>query len=159
MQHIPPFLEEHILVHWLLILVASLKGMMPPLYRQWGSLFRWIGAFCIREIDYLVLLSDMGVTYSFHSPPFCLALPTMTQFHDWLHSSWGSLSASINGYRCCFLCLMYMFLPRSAAKSHYLWSSLSFVDAPVDVHGRSHNFPFFHPREALLVSHQVTTLP
>ena len=35
----------------------------------------------------------------------------------------------------------------------------SSVDASVDIHGRSHNFPFFHPREALLVGHQVTTLP
>ena len=56
-------------------------------------------------------------------PPFYLALPTMTQFCDWLHSSWGSLSASINGYRHCSLCLMYVFLPKSAAKSCYLWSS------------------------------------
>ena len=36
---------------------------------------------------------------------------------------------------------------------------LSSVDALVDVHSRSHNFPFFHPREALLVGHQVTALP
>ena len=36
---------------------------------------------------------------------------------------------------------------------------LSSVDASVDVHGRSHNFPFFHPREALLVGHWVTALP
>ena len=36
---------------------------------------------------------------------------------------------------------------------------LSSVDAPVDVHGRSCNFPFIHPREALLVSCQVTALP
>ena len=35
----------------------------------------------------------------------------------------------------------------------------SSVDAPVDVHGRSCNFPFFHPREALLVGHQVASLP
>ena len=57
------------------------------------------------------------------NPPFSLVLPTVTQFHDWLHSSWGSLSASINRYRCHSFCLMYMFLLRSAAKSHYLWSS------------------------------------
>ena len=71
----------------------------------------------------IVTLPVMGVTYSFHSPHFCLALPTMTQFHDWLHSSWGSLSASINWHQCCSLCLMYGFLPRSAATSYYLWSS------------------------------------
>ena len=65
----------------------------------------------------------MGVTYLFHSPHFCLALPTVTQFCDWSHSSWGSLSASINGYRHHSLCLTYVFLPRSAVTSHYLWSS------------------------------------
>ena len=36
---------------------------------------------------------------------------------------------------------------------------LSSVDAPVDMHGRSCNFPFFHPREALLVGCRVTILP
>ena len=110
-------------MHWLLFLVAFLEGMMPPLYRQWGSLVMWVGAFCIREADYPVLLSGMGVTYPFHSPGICLALPTVTQFHDWLHSSWVSLSTSVNGYRCHSLCLMCMFLPMPAAKSHYLWSS------------------------------------
>ena len=108
---------------WLLILVSSLEGMKPPFYRQRGSLFRGVGAFCIREVDYIVILPDTGVTYPFHSSPFCLALPTMTQFHDWSHSSCGSLSASINGYRHHSLCLTYVFLLRSAATSHYLWSS------------------------------------
>ena len=56
-------------------------------------------------------------------PPFYLVLPTMTQFCDWSHSSWGSLSASINGHQCCSLCLMYVFLLRSAATLCYLWSS------------------------------------
>ena len=35
----------------------------------------------------------------------------------------------------------------------------SSVDAPVDVQSPSHNFPFFHPREALLVGCWVTALP
>ena len=109
-------------MYWLLILVASLKGIMPPLYRQWGSLFRWIEAFCVWEADYLVLISNTGLFFHF-TPPFCLALPTMTLFCDWSHSSWGSLSASVNGYRCHSLCLTYVSLPRSAAKSHCLWSS------------------------------------
>ena len=64
-----------------------------------------------------------GLLTHFTPPCFCLALPTMTHFCDWLHSSWGSLSASINGHQCHSLCLMYMFLPRSAATLHYLWSS------------------------------------
>ena len=86
-------------------------------------------------------------------------MPAMTQFHDWLHSSWGSLSTSINGYRCHSLCLMYVFLPRSAAKSCYLWSSPilcgSFGKCPQQKLQLPH---FFHPREALLVGHWVTTL-
>ena len=108
---------------WLSILVTSLEGMEPPLYRQQGSLFRWVGAFCIREVDHIVILPDMGVTYPFHSPHFCLVLPTVTQFCDWLHCFWGSLSASINGHGHHSLCLTYVFLPKSTATSHYLWSS------------------------------------
>ena len=57
------------------------------------------------------------------TPPFCLALPTVTLFSDWSHSSLGSLTASINGYRCHSLCLTYVFLLKFAAKSLYLWSS------------------------------------
>ena len=34
----------------------------------------------------------------------------------------------------------------------------SLVDASVDVHRRSHNFPFFNLREALLVGHWATAL-
>ena len=99
-------------------------GMKPPLYRQQGSLFQWLGAFCIREVNrcYHSSLHGGYLPISLH-PLFCLALPTMTQFHEWLHSSWGSLSASINGHWCHSICLTYMFLPRSAATSHYLRSS------------------------------------
>ena len=35
----------------------------------------------------------------------------------------------------------------------------SSVDASLDIPGRSHNFPFFHARKALLVGHWVTALP
>ena len=41
---------------------------MPLLNNQCGYLFRWVGAFCIREADYFILHSDTGVTYPFHSP-------------------------------------------------------------------------------------------
>ena len=101
-----------------------MEGMMPPLYRRQGSLFWWVGAFCITEVDKCCCSSWHEGYITVSLPPcFYLALPTMTHFHDWLHSSLGSLSASINRHRCCSLCLMYMFLPRSAATSHYLWSS------------------------------------
>ena len=35
----------------------------------------------------------------------------------------------------------------------------SSVDAPVDIHGRSHSFPLIHPREAFLVWHWVIARP
>ena len=70
----------------------------------------------------------------------------------------GSLSASINGYRHhpSALC---MCSSRDLQPNH-LTCGLhpSSVDAPVDVHNPSHNFPFFHPWEASLVGHWVTTL-
>ena len=98
-------------------------GHGATLHRWQGSLLRWAGAFHISEVDYFVVPPDTGFAYPFHSPHFCLALPTMTQFCHWSHSSWGSLSASVNGHRCHSLCLMYVFLRRSAATSCYLWSS------------------------------------
>ena len=134
--------------------------MKPPLYRWQGSLFWWVEVFCMRAVrQALSFLLTLGVLTHFTSPSFCLALPTMTQFHEWSHSLWGSLSASINRHWCCSLCLLHMFFLRSAAASHFLRSSPVFCDAPVDIHGWSHNFPFIHPREALLVGHWVTTLP
>ena len=121
-------------------------------------LFRWVGAFHIREVDYLVLLSDIGVTYPFH-PPFCLALPTMTQFCDWSHSSWvhyppASMGIDIIPSALC-MCSFQGLQP-----SHITCGlHPSSLDAPVDIHCRSHNFPFFYPREALLVGQWVTSLP
>ena len=78
---------------------------------------------CQRGRQMLSFLLTQGLLTHFPPLHFCLVLPTMTQFHDCLHSSWGSLSASINGHRHHSLCLMYVFLLRSAATSHYLWSS------------------------------------
>ena len=52
-----------------------------------------------------------------------------------------------------------MFL-QSLQPNHFTCGLLpSSVVTPVDVHDPSHNFPFFHPREALLVGRWVTTLP
>ena len=101
----------------------------------------------------------MGITYPFHSPHFCLALLNMIQFCDWSHSSWGSLSASINGHWCHSLYLTYIFLPRSAATSHYLWSSPVLDGCSGRCPWQKLQLPVFHPREALLVGHWVTTLP
>ena len=107
--------------------------------------------------------------------PFHLVLPTMTQFHNWSHSSWGSLSASINGYRRHSLCLMYMFLLRSAAKSCYLWSSpvlsgcsgrcpwqklqLPIFPPQGSFTGRSWHPPFSSPTEVVLHGVGLVHLP
>ena len=82
---------------------------------------------------------------------FCLVLPTMTQFSGWSHSSWDSLSTSINRYRRHSLCLMYVFLLRSAATSHYLWSSPILSKCSGRHPQQKPQLPIFHPKEALLV--------
>ena len=102
----------------------------------------------------------MGVTCLVSLPPLlCLDLPTMTQYCEWLHSSWASLSTSINRHWHHSLCLTYMFLPRSAATSHYLRYSPILSGCSGRWPWQKQQLPIFHPREALLVGHQVTTLP
>ena len=45
------------------------KDMKPPLYGQQGSLYVWVGVFCIREVDvYLSLLLTQRDTYLLHPP-------------------------------------------------------------------------------------------
>ena len=101
-----------------------MEDMKPPLYRWRGSLCWWVEAFHIREVDRCCHSSlHRGYLPVSLPPVLCLALPTVTQFYEWSHSSWGSLSTSINVHWCHSLCLMYVFLPRSAATSHYLRSS------------------------------------
>ena len=87
----------------------------------------------------------MGVTSPFHSPHFHLALPAMTQFSEW--------------YRHCPSALRTC--PFQGLQPNHFTSGLhpSSVDVPVDIQGTSCNFPFFHPREALLVGCRVTALP
>ena len=120
-----------------------------------------VGAFCIRVAGSLAFPLQHGGYLPISLPPFYfyLALPAMTQFSEWQHSSSGPLSTSINGYRR---------LPSALCTCSFqgLQPSLftcglhpSSVDALVDIHSPSHNFPFFHPREALLVGHWVTALP
>ena len=102
---------------------------MPPLYRWLGFLFRWVGAFCIRKADYLVILSDMGVTYPFHSPHF------IWPYLPWPSSMIGCIPLGV----------------------HYPPASMGIDLIPSALCTRSfqslqpnHNFPFSHPREALL---------
>ena len=108
----------------------------------------------------LSFLLTQGLLTHFTSPPLlCLALPTMTQFCEWLHSLWGSLSASINRHWCCSLHLMYVFLLRSAATSHYLRSSPILSGCSSRCPWQKSQLPIFPPQESLLVGHWVTALP
>ena len=92
-------------------------------------------------------------------PPFCLAFSTMAQFSEWLHSTWGSLSTSVNRHRHHSLCLCMCSF--QGLQPHHLTCGLhpSSVDALADVHGRIHNFPLIQPSKALLVCHWMITLP
>ena len=106
-----------------------------------------------------ILHSDMGLLTHFTPPILILALPAVTQFSEWQPSSIGSLSASINGYRHHPSALHTC--SSGVQQPNHLTCGLhpSSVDAPVDIHNPSCNFPFFHPWEALLVGHRVSTLP
>ena len=123
-----------------------MEGMKPPLYRWWGSLFWWVGTFHVREVDKCCHSSWHWLLTHFTPPCFSLALPTVTQFHDCLHSSWGSLSASINRHQCHSLCLAYIFLPRSAATSCYLWSSPILSGCSSRCPWQNLQLPFFPPQ-------------
>ena len=165
---LPPFLEEHVFMLWLLVLVSpvsgfsssSVEGMKPPLNRQQGSLFWWVGVFCIRKVDRHCHSSWHGGYLPISLPP-CFVWPCLL---------WPS---SMSGCICCWV----HYLPASTGidivpstlhtcsfqglqPHHVTWGlHPSSVDAPVDIHGWSHNFPFIHPREALLVGCWVTALP
>ena len=146
---------------WLLILVSLLflsllfltEGMKPPLYRQWGSLFWWVGAFHIREVD--------RHCHSPHfTPPFCYVWPCLL----WLSSMSGHIHCGVH-YPPVSMSIdvvpstLHMCSFQGLQPHHITWGlHLSPVDVPVDIHGRSCNFPFLHPMEALLVGHWVTTL-
>ena len=130
-MQLPPFLEEHILMFWLLFMVSSLffsssflmEGMKPSLYRWHVPLS--VGRSILYQRGRLMLsfLLTWGYLPISLPPLLCLALSTVTQFCEWLHSSLASLSTSINWHWHHSLHLKYVFLPRSAARSHYLRSS------------------------------------
>ena len=139
--------------------LGALKGIKPSL-QNW-CMYLLVGRSILHQSGRpLALHPDMWAACPFHSPHFILlALPAMTQFSEWQHSSFGSLSASINGYRCHPLALC-MCSSGGLQPNHFTCGlHQSLVDTPVDVHKSSCNFPFFHPREALLVGCWVTTLP
>ena len=106
-----------------------------------------------------ILHSNTGLLTCFTPPILILALPAMIQFSEWQPSSIGSLSTSINGYRChpSALCTCSSGVQQPNHFTCGLHPSL--VDGPVDVHNPICNFPFFHPWEASLVGRQVSALP
>ena len=118
-----------------------------------------MGSISHRSGKHFILHSDMGLLTHFTPPILILALPAMTQFSEWQYSSIGSLSTSINRYRCHPSALHTCSFRGLQPKHFSCGLHLSSVDAPVDVHDPSCNFPFFHPWEALLVGHWVTALP
>ena len=107
----------------------------------------------------MTLHPDTGAAFPFHSPLHWVGLPALTQFSEWQCSSFGSLSASFNGYRRRPSAL-HTCSSRGLQPNHFTRGlHPSSVDAPVDIHDPSCNFPFFHPWEAFLVGRRVTALP
>ena len=136
---------------------AVSEGFLPSLYSQCRFLSVDGSALCQSDRP-PVLHLDTGLLTCF-TPPTLLALPAMIQSSEWQLSSFGSLSAGINGYRC-HPSALHTCPSRGLQPKHFTWSlHLSLVDAPVDVHDSSHNFPYFNPWEAFLVGHWVTALP
>ena len=120
-----------------------------------------VGAFCIRVAGQLAYHSNTGVICPFHSPHYVFVWPCL----PWPSSVSGSIPLPVHylpastSYRCPPSAL-HMCSFQGLQPSHFTCGfHPSSVDALVDVHGPSHNFPFVHPREALLVGHWVTTLP
>ena len=74
--------------------------------------------------------------------------------HHWVHYLPASMGSDITPSALC-TCSFQGLQP------HHVTCGLhpSSVDTMVDIHDRSHNFPFIHPREALLVGHWVTGIP
>ena len=67
---------------------SLMEGMKPPLFRQWWSLFLWVGVFCIKGEDASSSLSPMWKgTYPFHSPHLvwpCQPWPSLVSGHIYL---------------------------------------------------------------------------
>ena len=109
---------------------------------------------------YLPFTPTWGLLTQF-TPPIIFIWPCL----PWPSSVSGSIPLQVHylpastGYRHCpsalHMCSFWGLQP-----NHFTCGlHPSSVDAPVDVHGPSCNFLFFHPREALLVGCWVTALP
>ena len=134
---------------------GCLQGMMPLLYNQCRYL--WEGRNILHQSGRLIHPSP------WHGGYLPISLPPLIFIWPWL--PWlSSVSGSIP--------LLVHYLPASTGYRHHPSAlhtcpfqglqpnhftcglHLSSVDALVDILGPSHNFLFFHPREALLVGCQ-----
>ena len=89
----------------------------------------------------------------------------------WSSLPWHSSMSGCGSHLVCYLMAsmgcgistshqMYMILQTLAYLLHITWSlHQSFVDAPADVHSRSHSLPLIHPREVCLAWHWVIIRP
>ena len=94
---------------------------MPSFSWQQGSLFDWVGVFCIKVDEGRLLknLTHRG-TYPFHTP---YGLATMTHVLEWLWQSFILLSNGIYQLWHLSLCQTYMILQtlHPHYTSHLLW--------------------------------------
>ena len=166
----PLFLVEHVLMLWLSIQVSWLIFILVVFVGEYEATTLQVlrvplmvgGSIpCQRGRQVLSFVPlDMGVTYPLHSPLVfdwpCLLWPSSMSgcIHCWVHYLPASMGSNITPSALC-TCSFQGLQP------HHITCGLhpSSVDSLVDIHGRSCNFLFIHSREALLVGHQVTTLP
>ena len=134
------------------------EGIKPPSSWWQRSIFNWVGVLCIRveDVDSLQILTWRG-TYLLQ-PPFwsCKPWPSSVSscVSHGIHHLMASMGSDIIPSAKC------TWSGRCPHQLHITWSlHLSSVDAVVEIHGRSHNFPLIHPREVLLAEHWVTTQP
>ena len=137
-----------------------MEGMKPPLYRWQGSPYWWMEAFHIREVDKCCHSSLHGGTYPFHSPlvlfglaqcdlvPWVVAFIMGFTIHQcqWTLTSFPLPYVHVPSEVCSHIILPEVFT--CPQWMHWLMSMAEVIFSP-----------FFHPREALLVGHWVTTLP
>ena len=161
----PPFFEGA-WPHALLFLLgchfwlAALKGIKPSLHSQCRYLS--VGRSILHQSGRLWLSILTWGLLSHFTPPSvlfgwpCLPWPSSVSGSNPLLVHYPPVSMGID-----IVPLPYICVPPEVCSQITLpvFLHMSSVDAPVDIYGPSCNFLFFHPREALLVGHQVTALP
>ena len=95
-----------------------MEGTKPPLYRWWGSLFWWVGAFCAREVDRHCHSSWHGGYLPISLPPFLFGLAYCDPV-PWLVSFLLGFIICQHQWASTLFLLPYVCVP----SSHYLRSS------------------------------------